>query len=257
PTWKSRAHYTQVNLNPLTRRQTGELLVAKTGLSQVPQDVVEVVAERTDGVPLFVEEFAAMLQAGSLYAVGGTPQLADVFEDHGIPATLHDLLLARLERVAGKFEVVQLAAAIGREFSYELLHAVAPWEEEVLQTELAKLANAELLFVRGRPPQTRYQFKHALIQDAAYQSLLKKKRMQCHARIAEVLEQRFPEICAAQPELLAHHYTEGIAIAKAVGYWQRAGERAQQRGAPVEALGHLTRGLELIPTLPETLERHT
>jgi predicted ATPase len=256
PSWRSRAAYTQVTLNPLTRRQTGELLAVKTGLSQVPPEVVAQVAERTDGVPLFVEEFAAMLQAGSLYTVGGTPQLADVFEDHVIPATLHDLLLARLERAAGNFEVVQLAAVVGREFSYELLQAVAPCAEEALQRELAKLVDAELLFARGRSPQTRYQFKHALIRDAAYQSLLKKKRQQFHVRIAEALEQCFPETCVAQPELLAQHFAEGNALSRAVAYWERAGERAQQRGCPECAIGHFRRGLELSQSLPATLERH-
>src|SRR5205814_1702987 len=122
----------------------------------------------------------------------------------------------------------------------------ALWDGEVLQAELAKLVAAELLFVQGRPPQTRYQFKHALIRDAAYQSLLKKKRQQFHLRIAEVLEQRFPETCASQPALLAHHFTEGNVIAKAVTYWERAGALAQRHGAPSEAIGHFTRGLDLL-----------
>jgi serine/threonine protein kinase/tetratricopeptide (TPR) repeat protein len=256
PPRKSRASQTQVSLNRLTRRQVGEMLAANTGLPRLPQDVVELVAERTDGVPLFVEEFAAMLQAGSVDVVGGTPQLADFFADHVIPATLHDLLLARLERAAGNFEVVQLAAAIGREFDYDLLQAVAPWDDEVLQRELAKLVDAGLLFVRGRPPDARYQFKHALIQDAAYQSMLTKKRQQFHLRIAAALEQRFPETCAAQPELLAHHCTEGGLVAKAVANWARAGEAARHRGAAVEASSHLRRGLELIGSLPETAQRH-
>jgi predicted ATPase len=256
PSWQARASCTQLTLSSLTRRQIGELLLAKTGLAQVPQDVLELVANRTDGVPLFVEEFAAVLQAGSLYQVGGTPQVADCFEDRVIPATLHDLLLARLERAAGRFEVAQLAATIGREFSFELLQAVAPWEEEVSQQELAKLVDAGLLFVRGRPPLTRYQFKHVLIQDTAYQSLLKKQRQQFHLRIAEVLEQRFPQTCSSQPELLAHHFSEGNAIARAVTYWERAGEAARRRGAAGEVVGHLKRALGLIHTLPEAAERH-
>jgi TOMM system kinase/cyclase fusion protein len=255
PSWRVRGQQTQVSLNRLSRCQTGELLLLKSGLPTLPQSVFDQVADRTDGIPLFVEEFAAMLQAGSLYAVGGTPHLADVFEDHTIPATLQDLLLARLERAAGRFEVVQLAATIGREFSYELLSAVARYSEEELQEELAKLVDAELLFQRGRLPQARYQFKHALVRDAAYQSLLKKKRQECHRRIAEALEQRFAETCAAQPELLAHHFTEGNGIARAVEYLALAGERAQQRGAAVEAVGYFNRGLELIRTLPETRER--
>jgi predicted ATPase len=257
PPWRARSHHTQVSLNRLTRRQTGELMVVKTGLAKIAQHVLDLVADRTDGVPLFVEEFTAMLlEAGGLRVVDGEARLAEDFDEHAIPATLQDLLMARLDRMASNLDVVQLAATIGREFSYELLSAVASCTEESLQQELAKLVEAELLFVRGRPPGARYQFKHALIQDAAYQSLLKKKRQQFHGRIAEVLEQRFPETCAAQPELLAHHFTEGNALSKAVAYWERAGERAQQRGAPVEAVGHFTRGLDLIRTLPETRERH-
>jgi predicted ATPase len=231
--------------------------MAKAGLPTIPPRLLEQVAARTDGVPLFVEEFTAMLlEAGTLRAAGGEAGATDTVPLHEIPATLQDLLLARLDRLASNIEVAQLAAAIGREFSYELLQAVAPWEEGVLREELAKLVEAELLFVRGRPPGTRYQFKHALIQDAAYQSLLKKKRQQFHVRIAEALEQRFPETCASQPELLAHHFTEGTLVARAVEYWARAGDRAQQRGAAVEAVGHFNRGLELVRTLPESRERH-
>jgi predicted ATPase len=158
--------------------------------------------------------------------------------------------------MAGSTELVQLAATLGREFSYELLRAVAPCDEGVLRAELARLVEAELLFVRGRHPDARYQFKHALIQDAAYQSLLRKTRQQFHARIAEALEQHFPETCAAHPELLAHHCTQGNLVARAAENWARAGERAKQRGAAVEAVGHFRRGLELIRTLPESDERH-
>jgi predicted ATPase len=163
--------------------------------------------------------------------------------------------MARLDRLASDLDVVQLAATIGREFRYELLAAVASCSEESLQQELAKLVDAELLFQHGRPPAARYQFKHALIRDAAYQSLLKKKRQQFHGRIAEVLEQRFPDTCAAQPELLAHHFTEGNVIPRAVTYWERAGVQAQRGGAPSEAAGYFRRGLELIQALPETPQR--
>jgi predicted ATPase/class 3 adenylate cyclase len=250
PPWQDRAHHTQVSLNRLTRRQVGELVLLKSGLATIPERVLEQIAERTDGVPLFVEEVTAML-----LEAGTEAGLSDGSAWHDIPVTLQDLLLARLDRVAGNFEVVQLAAAIGREFGYDLLQAVSGCAGEALQQELAKLVDAELLFVRGRPPAARYQFKHALIQDAAYQSLLKTKREQFHVRIAEALEQRFPETCAAQPDLLAHHFTEGDLRARAVPYWEQAGRRAQQRGAPAEAVEHFTRGLALIRGLPETSER--
>jgi TOMM system kinase/cyclase fusion protein len=257
--WKTRGHHTQVALHRLSRRQTGELVLLKSGMAKMPQGILDQIADRTDGVPLFVEEFTAMLlEAGALRVVDGAAQVADpsdICPARCIPGTLQDLLMARLDRMGSDLAVVQLAATIGREFSYELLAAVVSCTEEALQQELAKLVDAELLFQGGRPPTARYQFKHALIRDAAYQALLKKKRQQFHVHIAEVLERRFPETCAAQPELLAHHFTEGSVISKAVENWARAGERARQRGAPGEAIGHFQRGIELIRTMPATPER--
>ena len=163
--------------------------------------------------------------------------------------------MARLDRLATVKSLAQLGATLGREFSYELLQAVSPWDEATLQHGLQQLVEAELLYQRGLPPQATYLFKHALIQDAAYQSLLRSTRQQHHQRIAQVLEAQFPEICETQPELLAHHYTEAGLHAQAIPYWQRAGQRAIQRSANVEAIGHLTKGLELLKTLPDTPER--
>lgn len=255
PPWRARGHHTQVALNRLTRRQTGELMLLKSGLPAIPESVLEQVAGQSDGVPLFVEELTAMmLEAGALRVVDGAVQVSDTFNVHAIPATLQELLMARLDRLASDLDVVQFAAAIGREFRYELLSAVASCSEESLQQELTKLVDAELLFQHGRPPTARYQFKHALIRDAAYQTLLKKKRQQFHLRIAEALEERLSE--AYQPELLAHHFTEGIQIAKAIEYWARAGERAQQRGDAIEATDHFNRGLELVRHLPESRQAH-
>jgi predicted ATPase len=152
-------------------------------------------------------------------------------------------------------DVAQLGAVLGREFSYELLRAVAPQDEVTLQQALAQLMEAELLYQRGLPPHATYVFKHALIQDAAYQSLLKSTRQQHHQRIARVLEQLFSDTAATQPEVLAHHYTEAGLSAQAIPYWQQAGQHALQRSAPVEALAHLTQGLAVLTTLPETPER--
>src|SRR4029450_11888489 len=152
-------------------------------------------------------------------------------------------------------EVAQLGATLGREFSYEVIQALTAGDETSLQQALAKLVEAEALYQRGLPPQAHYLFKHALIQDAAYQSLLKSTRQRYHQQIAQVLDERFPETTETQPELLAHHYTEAGLIAQAIPYWQRAGERATQRSAGVEAVAHLTRGLELLKTLPDTPER--
>ena len=142
--------------------------------------------------------------------------------------------------------LAQLGATLGREFSYELLQAVSPWDEATLQRGLHQLVEAEFLYQQGLPPQATYLFKHALIQEAAYQSLLRSTRQQYHQRIAQVLEARFPELCETQPELLAHHYTEAGLLAQAIPYWQRAGQRAIERSAHVEAIGHLTKGLEVL-----------
>jgi predicted ATPase len=162
-----------------------------------------------------------------------------------IPATLHDSLMARLDRLGPAKEVAQMGATLGREFSYELPQAVAPVDEASLHPALAKLVEAEVLYQRGLPPHAHYVFKHALIQDAAYQSLLKSSRQQYHQQIAQVLEEQFAETKETQPELLAHHYTEAGLITQAIPYWQRAGQRAIQRSAHAEAVGHFTKGLEL------------
>src|SRR5262249_44317862 len=147
--------------------------------------------------------------------------------------------------------IAQLGAAIGRQFAYDLLHTVSQLDEATLQRELRRLVDAELVYQRGVPPQSTYVFKHALIQDAAYESLLKSTRQQYHQRIAQVLEEQFPETTQTQPELLAHHFTEAGLTEQAVHYWHQAAQRAVERSAHVEALAHLRQGLELLQTLPE------
>jgi predicted ATPase len=163
--------------------------------------------------------------------------------------------MARLDRLATVKSLAQLGATLGREFSYELLQAVSPWDEATLRRGLQQLVAAELLYQQGLPPQAAYRFKHALIQEAAYQSLLKSTRQQHHQHIAQVLEAHFPDLCETQPELLAHHYTEAGLAAQAIPYWQQAGQRATQRSANAEALSHLTTALELLKALPDTPER--
>jgi predicted ATPase len=172
-----------------------------------------------------------------------------------IPDTLQAALMARLDQMDAAKEVVQLGAVLGREFHYELIRAVSSQDDETLQMGLAQLVEAELLYQRGRPPRARYIFKHALIQDTAYQSLLRSTRQQYHRQIAQVLEERFAEIVSNQPKLVAHHYTEAELNERAVRYWQQAGERAKQRSANVEAIAHLTRGLALLAAFPEMEER--
>jgi tetratricopeptide (TPR) repeat protein len=196
-----------------------------------------------------------VLDSGLLQAREERYELTGPLPPLAIPNTLHDSLMARLDRLAAVKGLAQLGATLGREFSYELLQAVAPWDEEILQRGLQQLVGAEFLYQQGVPPQAKYLFKHALIQDAAYQSLLRSTRQQYHQRIAQVLEARFPALCETQPELLAHHYTEAGVLAQALPYWQQAGQRANERSAHVEAVSHLTRGLEIVAALPDTAER--
>jgi predicted ATPase len=222
----------------------------------LPREVIEQVVAKTDGVPLFVEELTKMvLESGLLREQEARYELAAPLPPLAIPATLHDSLMARLDRLATVKAMAQLAATLGREFTYDLLQAVSPWDERTLQRGLHQLVAAEFLYQQGLPPQATYRFKHALIQDAAYQSLLRSTRQQHHQRIAQVVEARFPLLCETQPELLAHHYTEAGLMAQATPYWQRAGQQALHRSAFVEAISHLTRGLETLKTLPDTSMR--
>jgi class 3 adenylate cyclase len=243
PPWTGRSHLTQVTLNRLPRRQAAEMTGRVAGDKALPAEVVEQVVAKTDGVPLFVEELTKMvLESGLLQAREEGYELSGPLPPLAIPTTLHDSLMARLDRLAAVKAMAQLGASLGREFSYELLQAVALWDEATLQRGLQQLVAAEFLYQQGVPPQATYRFKHALIRDAAYQSLLKSTRQRYHQRIAQVLEARFPETAETQPELLAHHYTEAGLSAQAIPYWQRAGQRAIERSANLEAIGHLTAG---------------
>jgi TOMM system kinase/cyclase fusion protein len=256
PPWTGRAHLTQVTLNRLPRRQAIEMTDRVAHRKALPPEVVEQVVAKTDGVPLFVEELTKMvLESGLLQEREERYELTSPLPPLAIPTTLHDSLMARLDRLAAVKGLAQLGATLGREFAYELLQAVAPWDEGTLQRGLHQLVAAEFLYQRGLPPQATYRFKHALIQDAAYQSLLRSTRQQHHQRIGQVLEARFPEVCETQPELLAHHYTEAGLNAQAISYWQRAGQRAVERSSNLEAIEHLTRGLNVLKTLPDTPER--
>ena len=249
--WKSKAHQTQIALNRLTKRQIAEMIRQKVGRDRVPQTVIDEVAVKSDGIPLFVEEFTKVLtEAPSVQDAEGDSMASMALRLQEIPATLEDLLMARLDHMASNREVVQLGATLGREFGYELLHAVCSLEETALQAELDKLVQAEMLFQKGRPPQCSYLFKHALIQDAAYKSMLKKKRQQYHGKIAEGLVARFAETAATEPELVAQHYTEAGQSEQGIEYWLRAGQRAGERADYQEAIRHLSRGLDLLNTLP-------
>jgi predicted ATPase len=231
------------------------MVLRVTGGKPLPAEVHAQIMAKTDGIPLFVEELVkTILEAGLVQEDAGRYVLTGPLPPLAIPATLQDALIARLDRLAVVKEVAQLGAVLGREFTYELLRAVALLDEMTLQQALARLVDAEVLYQRGLPPRATYIFKHALIQDAAYQSLLRSRRQQVHRRIVQVLEERFPEMAETQPELLAHHFTEAGLATQAVGYWQRAGEHSNARSAYLEAVAHLTKGLEVLQTLPNTLE---
>jgi class 3 adenylate cyclase/predicted ATPase len=249
--WGARSHLSHLALSRLGRNQVARMVENVTGGQRLPEEIVRQIIAKTDGVPLFVEELTKSVieSIGSVKSPKRTPL------QFAIPTTLHDSLMARLDRLGPAKELAQLGAVIGREFSYELIHAVSPLEEEALQKALSRVVEAELIYQQELLPQARYIFKHALVQDAAYQSLLKSTRQQHHQRIAQVLEDRFAEIKENQPELLAHHYTEGGLIAQAIPYWQQAGQKAAQRSANAEALSHLNKGLELLRILPNTPER--
>jgi predicted ATPase/class 3 adenylate cyclase len=255
PPWSGQSHVMMLAFSRLGRRQAATLVQRVAGNNALPADTVEEIVTRTDGVPLFIEELTkAVLEAaagGDKNALAGTSVSA-----LALPATLHASLMARLDRLgqAAK-QVAQTGAAIGREFSYELLGAVAGRSEGELRGALTRLVTSELVFQRGAPPESVYTFKHALVQDAAYSTLLRSDRQQLHARIAEIVERCFPERVAREPELLAHHFMEAHQIERAIGYWLKAGERAVERSANLEAIRHLTRGLEALKTLPESPER--
>jgi class 3 adenylate cyclase/predicted ATPase len=262
--WPMLSNMTQLTLSRLARRQVEEMVGSIAGQQSLPAAVVQQVVAKTDGVPLFVEELTkAVLEAGRQVGTsaassprppGARPADAISNAPLAIPTTLHDSLMARLDRLETVKEVAQLGATLGREFGYELIAAVSPLDPTGLQQALAKLIDAELLYQRGQPPQVRYIFKHALIQDAAYQSLLRSTRQRYHQQIARAIEERLPETIETQPELLAHHYTEAGLIEQALPYWQDAGQRAVRRSANLEAISHLGRGLALLKTLPDSPE---
>ena len=249
--WQVSAHVTVVELPRLGTADAELLLEHVAGGKVLPKDVKSHILAPTEGVPLFVEELTrAVLEIGILRE-GKVRYELDSGRLQSIPRTLHGSLLARLDRLGPGREVAQIGAVIGREFSYDLLCAVAAMPEPALRSALERLGVSELLYRRGTPPLSTYVFKHALVRDAAYGMLLHSRRNELHGAIALALEEGFPEICEAQPELLAHHYSEADNAAKAVGYLSISGGRALSRSALTEAQKQITHALQLISTLPE------
>jgi predicted ATPase/class 3 adenylate cyclase len=256
PPWMGFPHVTLLTLNRLARHEAAALIDAVTGGRALPAVVAETILERTEGVPLFVEELTkAVLDSGLPRATEGGHELGSLPPPLAIPSTLQDSLVARLDRLASAKPVAQVGAAIGREFSFKLLAAVADLGEEALEGALEELVGSGLAFRRGSPPEASYTFKHALVQDAAYRSLLRSRRQQLHARIADALEREFPGLVDAEPEVLAHHCTQAGLTERAVEYWSRAGDLAIRRSANEEAVGHLGRGLACLEGLPESGDR--
>ena len=252
PPWIGRPYVTALSINRLGEREIAALIDRVTGNKLLPPSIRQDIIERTDGIPLFVEEMTKAVleaeiegQARQTAAAIPSPALA-------VPASLHASLMARLDRLGPAKEVAQIGAVIGREFSHGLLAAVARRSEAELNSALERLIAAGLLFRQGVPPHATYLFKHALVQDAAYGTLLREPRRALHARIAETLESQFAEIVERQPELLARHCTEAGLIEKAAYLWGKAGQRSLERSALVEAGEQLTRALDQIATLPAT-----
>jgi predicted ATPase len=240
--WIGQPQVTTLALNRLDRHDRTVLIEQIAGGQALPDEVVGQIADRTDGVPLFVEELTKSVLESGVPLVG-------------IPTTLHDSLMARLDRLSSVRQVAQIGAAIGREFSYGLMRAVSRLPEDQLQAALARLATSELVFQRGTPPDAVYTFKHALVQDAAHGSLLRSSRQQLHAQIAEALEAHSPELMDSQPELLAQHYTEAGLVEKSVACWGKAGHSSAARSEMAEAAAQFQKALNQLALLPDTLER--
>jgi class 3 adenylate cyclase len=251
PPWVGQAHVTALTLNRLGRREGMALVERIAGNKALSTEIVDEIVERTDGIPLFVEELTkAVLEAGEGDRDGRQVVTATPRSTLAVPATLHASLLARLDRVGSSAkEIAQIGAAIGREFSYELIQAVAALDEQSLANALGRLVASELLFQHGSTPEATYIFKHALVQDTTYSTLLRSKRQELHGRIAQVLQEHFPETAELQPEVLARHFTEAKRVDRAIGYWLKAGQLANDRSTSREAVSHLTKGLDLLREL--------
>jgi predicted ATPase len=252
PPWIGRPHVTALTINRLAQRDINAMIDRVVGNKSLPASIRQDIIERTDGIPLFVEEMTKAVLEAESEGEGQRTVAAVPSRALAVPASLHASLMARLDRLGPAKEVAQIGSAIGREFSHALLAAVVGKPEAELGSALDRLIAAGLLFRQGVPPHAAYLFKHALVQDAAYGTLLREPRRALHARIAETLETEFAEFAENKPELLARHCTEASQIEKAAGLWGKAGQRSLVRSALVEAVEQLTRALAQIAILPGT-----
>jgi class 3 adenylate cyclase/predicted ATPase len=256
PPWSGQPQVTMLALNRLDRRDRTDLVKQLAGGKALPDEVVLHIADRTDGVPLFVEELTkSVLESGLLRDESDRYVLDGALPPLAIPTSLHDSLMARLDRLAPVRLVAQMGAAIGREFSYALLRAVSRLPDDELQAALGRIVASELVFQRGVPPEAVYSFKHALVQDAVHGSLLRNVRQRLHGQIAEALEAHSPELMNSQPELFAQHYAEAGRVENSVAYWAKAGRRSAARSAMAEAAVQLQKGLDQLALLPDNDER--
>jgi class 3 adenylate cyclase len=252
PPWSALAHITMLSLNRLSRREAAAIVADLTGGKAIPEAVLNHIIEKTDGVPLFIEELTkTVLESGMLEEGNDEFILNGPLQPLAIPSTLHDSLIARLDNLPSGKELAQTGAVIGREFSHRLLSVVSPLSRDQLEQELDQLIDAELLFRRGAPPDAMYVFKHALVRDVAYETLLKNRRVALHARILDALKHGFPHLLETEPELLAYHAIRAKNYLVAVDFWLRAGRKAASSSANVEAVSHLRDGLNLLHKIPE------
>jgi class 3 adenylate cyclase len=255
PPWIGLPNVSTLTLGRLERDDVESMVARVTG-GRVPPEVMEQIVDKTDGNPLFVEELTkTVLETGILVEDAEGYRLDGPLLPPAIPETLQDSLMARLDRLMPVKEIGQIGAAIGREFSYSLLSVLVGRDETALKNALVQLEQAGLVFRRGEPPEAVYSFKHALVRDAAYESLLKSRRQQLHGQIARALQKRFADVAASQPEIVAHHLTEAGLAKPAIDYWLKAGQRAARRSANAEALNHLARGLELLSNIDDPMLR--
>jgi len=257
PPWAGLPNVGTLTLGRLDHNDVENMVARVTGGRMLPAEVMKQIVAKTDGNPLFVEELTkTVLEAGILVENHDGYRLDGPLPPLAIPTTLQDSLMARLDRRAPVREIAQIGAAIGREFSYSLLRALVGRDESALKDGLAHLEQAELVFRRGEPPDAVYSFKHVLVRDAAYESLPRSRRQQLHGQIARALEQSFADIAASQPEIVAHHFTAAGLVAPAIDYWLKAVQQAARRSANAEALNHLARGLELLPSIDDPMLRN-
>ncbi|WFU16058.1 adenylate/guanylate cyclase domain-containing protein [Bradyrhizobium sp. CB3481] len=252
PPWAGLANISLLRLDRLDRQDTRALVEQVTVGRQLPREMMRQIIDRTDGIPLFIEELTkTILESGLLVEDAGRLRLDRPLPPLAIPATLQDSLTARLDRLAPVKEIAQIGAAIGREFSYTLLRCLAGRDDLTLNIALRQLEEAELLLRRGTPPEASYSFKHALVQEAAYESLLKSRRQVLHKHIGDVLRDQFPAIAETEPEVVAYHFTEAGLDAVALDWWRKAGQQALKRSAYTEAIAHLGKAVAIADGLPD------